>query len=285
MTTQAKPKTEELMDSILSYKNGLRKIDKFERNRLISDTESLRGKIPQWNVYDFFGMIECLYGNAELATKQHELAFNNYRSHCETLRIDYEEPSGADLCIKSNYLSTLFEIGLLEKCIETGRDLLEKYPENFGATITMVSANLFLGRLQEANRYLAKMEIPTEHQYHDVIAEAKSIFEEQKITDDEAEKIMSFAFSILHEKKLFLSYVDANIVDDCLWIDLYVDFPEPVEAVAKEIAKINWEADGILAKNADNKWFDVIMFEFKSVKVLLEEREIIEKKERMSGKW
>lgn len=285
MTAQAKPKTEELMASIRSYRDELRKINKFERNRLISDAEDLRGKISDWDLFDFFGMIACLYGDTTEALKNHNVAFDKYKLFCKNSNLDYQAPSEDNFHLTFNYHSTLWVTGLLSQCIEVGNDILKKYPADFQIIINLVSANLFLGKLQEANRYLTKMEKPSEHYYYDVIVEAKSIFEIQNITDNEAEEIMSFAFSILHEKKLFLSTMNASIVDDCLWIDLYVDFPEPVESVAKEIAKINWEADGILAKNADSKWFDVIMFEFKSVEVLLEEREIIEKKERMSGKW
>ncbi len=286
MTAQAKPKTDELMDKILFYKNGLRKINKFERNRLISDAESLRGKISDWDLFDFFGMIACLYGDTTEAHKNHNLAFEKYKLFCERSNLDYQAPSEDHLYLKFNYHSTLWVEGLFSQCIEIGKELLEKYPNEFQTIVNLVSANLFLGKLHESVKLLNKMEKSAdEHVHYSVIMDAVSLFEKAGLADDDAEKIMNFAFSILHEKKLFLSDVNANIVDDCLWIDLYVDFPEPVESVAKEIAKINWEADGILAKNADSKWFDVIMFEFKSVEVLLEEREIIEKKERISGKW
>jgi hypothetical protein len=286
MTAQTKPKTEELMDSILSYRDGLHKINKFERNRLISDAENLRGKISDWDLFDFFGMIACLYGDTTEALKNHNLAFEKYKLFCEKSNRDYQDLTDDYFCLRYNYFSTLLVAGMLPQCIEVGKDLLEKYPSNFETIIVLISANLDLGRLHESAKLLDKMDTSTgKHAHHDVIIEALSLFEKVGITDEEAEQILSYAFDILHDKNLFLSDTDANIVDDCLWIDLYVDFPEPVESPAKEIAKINWEADGILAKNANNQWFDVIMFEFKSVEVLLEEREIIEKKERMSGKW
>ncbi|MDD5214154.1 MAG: hypothetical protein PHQ03_01280 [Methylococcales bacterium] len=286
MTAQAKPKTEELMDSILLHRDALKKITKFEKNQLIRDAENLRGKISDWDVLDFFGMIACLYGDTTEALKNHDLAFEKYKLFCEKANLDYQAVSEDDYYLGFNRHSTLWVAGMFPECIEAGKKLLEKYPKDFQTIVNLISANLFLGRLHESARLLNTLnEYDGKHIHNDVVVDALSLFEKVGITDEEAEQILSYAFNILHDKNLFLSTIGANIVDECLWIDLYVDFPEPVESVAKEIAKINWEADGILAKNADSKWFDVIMFEFKSVEVLLEEREIIEKKERMSGKW
>lgn len=286
MTAQAKPKTEELMDSILLHRDALRKITKFERNQLIRDTENLRGKISDWDVLDFLGMIACLYGYTAEALKNHDLAFEKYKLFCEQANLDYQAVSEDDYYLRFNRHSTLWVAGMFPECIEAGEKLLEKYPKDFQTTVNLISANLFLGRLHESVSLLRTLdEYDGKHIHHDVIVEAVSLFEKVGITDEEAEQILNHAFDILHDKSLFLSATDANIVDECLWIDLYVDFPEPVESIAKEIAKINWEADGILAEKANNKWFDVVMFEFKSVEVLLEEREIIDKQERKSGKW
>ncbi len=270
MTAQAKPKTDELMDKILSCKDGLRKINKFERNRLISDAESLRGKIADFQLENIFGMIFCLSGDIRKSIDYHESALKK---------------APDDFTNKGNYFTSLNIAGFVSKGFEFGKLMLAEYPDDIALRTSVVDDALFLGRLKDAYQFLNGFTEPENHQFYEEITSFLPIFKKVELTDDEAEKIMSFAFSILNEKELFLSTIDANIVDDCLWIDFYVDFPEPVESVAKEIAKINWEADGILARNANNQWFDVIMFEFKSVEVLLEEREIIEKKERISGKW
>ena len=238
MTAQAKPKTEDLMDSIRLHKDGLRKINQFERNRLISDAESLRGKTSDWYLFNFFGMIACLFGDTNEARKNHQLAFEKYKLFCEQSNIDFQVPSENHLYLEFNYISTLFKTGFMPECIKAGEDLLEKYPSDFEmedrlvfkTIVTLVAANLFLGRLHESAKFLNRMDVSADkHWYHEVIMEALMLFEEKRITDEEAEKILSHGFELLHNKNLFLSEIDANIVDDCLWIDLYVDFPERVE--------------------------------------------------------
>ncbi len=259
MSAQPLLKTNELMSEIRGFQDDLRKINIFDKRKLLAKLDSLSklvssGEIDECDIFDFQGMILCLANDAENAIASHKTALTKSPNNFE---------------VRFNYFVTLFSLGYLKEANEIGEIMLSQFPTEsteFGILNRVISNLLVLGELHKANDYLNCSANPTDYSQYETVINGLEIFNASNLSDNEAEKIHECIFDILHEKKLYLSTVETSIVDGCLLHRLYVDLR------IEDIFEVNWDAAGILAENVENMRSDVVMFEFNSVDILLERR-------------
>jgi tetratricopeptide (TPR) repeat protein len=255
MTAQPAPKTQELANKIFSFYLKRRKLGEFDIPRLEKDVENLKGKIEYAKYYDFLGQIASLRRDKDNIISYYENAL---------------KLASNDSDIQYNYMVGLGNSGFITQAIEQGKVLVGKFPDKPEALTPIIDHISYLCRFKSSLPFLNKLENPTEFHNYKIIQKAISIFADAQLSDDEAQHLCQFAFSVLETKNLYYSDSEIKIADDCVCYTIYVDSP------IEDMFDINWELAGIFAEKVEDMRSDVLMFEYSSIDVL-EEKEKYER--------
>lgn len=236
MTMQALPKVQELTDKINQLAHKKRKPTDFEIRLLKKEVDKLKNNINPEDYYDYLGQVAYLENDRVNLVKYYEKAIklspNNYN-------------------VYSNYVSALKNSGL--NYYKKSKALYEQCSNTHSLKL-FFEACLYNCRFQEAIRI-------SNHNDPKLVSGA-SIFENAKLSDDEAQQLCELAYSVLETKNLYFSGSEIEVIDDCIHYSIYVDEP-----IAK-IPAIDFELSRTFAKNLDDMRDDVIVFEYRSVETL-----------------
>lgn len=246
MTVKPLPNIKDLINDINNLVSKHRKPTDVEIYQLKKYLDSLKNKISWADYYDILGQISGLANNKEemisFFEKSIRLEPNNYEIH-------------------RNHLFCLLNHGLIDLAINQAKLLNDRFSETQDSLSLLSKSYFYLCRFRDALQILDKQQT-----IDDFIKSSVAIFDNAKITDDEAQNLCELAFSLLKKKRLYFSAITLDIIESCVVYTIYVDVS------IEQLTEINWELAGIFAKGVTNMRSNVLMFEYSSIDILEQDK-------------